>query len=241
LILILPKLKKGETNLEITLKDLLDWMMKSIVFILIVSILFGAGFFVFTKYFVSPTYSASIKFYASGNESNYQYLNYYKSVAPQYIEVLNVREFYEMVSAELFESTGEMLSPTQISESISFSSIIEETTSFFLHVKAGSAELAYNIALAVVKTAPERIQSFENVGTLEVLSNPFMPTAPSGPSVLKNSLIGLLLGFCLSVAAVVAKELLDTRIKSEEEIAQLFQYPILGVVPDFTLGNKKGE
>ena len=107
-------------------------------------------------------------------------------------------------------------------------------------VNTGDANLSYNIALSIAEMAPEQIQNFQNVGALEVLSNPVMPTAPSSPNVLANSFIGLFLGFVLAAGVVVLREILDNRIKSADEITALFGLPIFGVVPDFSAGEKKG-
>lgn len=225
--------------MEITLKDLFDWVMKSIVFILVIAILFGAGAFVYTKYFIEPTYTAQVKFYASASESNnYSTLN--QSVAPQFIEFLNINEFNELVSKDLTEDTGMNISPKEIASCLSFSSVIEETSSFFVVVTTTDPTLTYSIALSVAEMGPIQIANYENVGTLSVLSNPTMPTAPSGPNSVRNTLVGLIFGFLLAVAIVVLRELTDNRIRSAEELTDLFGLPLFGVVPDFSSNEKKG-
>ena len=227
---------------EITIQALLKWIVKGIAFILIFTILFGVGAFVYTKYFVPSTYQASVKFYAGGTvENKSQYMaDYYRSVAPQYIEFLNVNEFYEMVANDLLEDTGISLTPAQISASFTFSTIVTDTSSFYVTVETQDPSLTYNIAMSLAEMAPKRVESFENVGSLEVLSHPIMPTAPSGPNIARNTLVGLLLGFLLSTALVVIRELSDNRLRSPEEITESFGIPLFGIVPDFNLGDKKG-
>ncbi len=226
--------------MEISLKNLFDWIMKSIVFVLVITLIFGTGAFIFTKYFVSPTYTTSVKFYASGSENSLQGIQSAQSVAPQYIEFLNVNEFYEKVSQDLQADIGVELAPREIAACVSFSSVIQETSSFFAIVNTEDATLSYNIALSIAEMGPEQIQNFQNVGALEVLSNPVMPTAPSGPNVLANSFIGFFLGFVLAAGIVVLREILDNRIRSADEITALFGLPVFGVVPDFSVGEKKG-
>lgn len=228
--------------MEITIKNLLDWVMRGIVLILVTAILFGCAAFVYTKYFVTPTYEANVKFYASSSAENKNQLlaEYYRSVAPQYVEFLNVTEFYEMVSKKLEEETGQLLTPKQISSHIRFSSIIAETSSFFTVVKSSDPNLTYQIAKAVAELAPKRISNFENVGALEVLSYPQIPVAPSGPSVSRNVLLGVLIGLVLSAAFVIIKEFSDNRIRTAEEIGEFFGIPVIGSVPDFNANEKKG-
>ena len=225
--------------MEITLKDLLDWMVKGIVFILVFTILFGAIAFCYTKYFVAPTYTAQVKFYASADQTN-AYTSLSESVAPQFVEFLNVNEFYEMVSKDLAEDTGVDLSPREIGSALEFSSVIAETSSFFVGITTTDPTLTYSIALSVAKMGPSQIANYENAGTLSVLSNPVMPTAPSGPNTVRNTLVGLILGFILSAAIVIVREITDNRIRSAEELSELFNLPLFGIVPDFSNSEKKG-
>ena len=46
--------------MEFTLKNIWDLLSKAIVFILVVSIVFGVGAFVYNSYFVSPVYSTDV-------------------------------------------------------------------------------------------------------------------------------------------------------------------------------------
>ena len=225
--------------MEITLKDLLDWMVKGIVFILVFTILFGAVAFCYTKYFVEPTYTAQVKFYANADETN-AYTSLSESVAPQFVEFLNVNEFYELVSKDLAEETGVELSPREIGSTLAFSSVIEETSSFFVGITTTDPTLTYSIALSVAKMGPSQIANYENAGTLSVLSNPVMPTAPSGPNIVRNTFVGLVFGFILAAAIVILREITDNRIRSAEELSELFNLPLFGIVPDFSNSEKKG-
>ncbi len=223
--------------MEISLKNIWEWISKAIVFILVVAIVFGIGGFVYNSYFVSPTYVAGVKFYASGIEIS---PNLGTSVAPQYVEFLNVNEFYEMVSKDLLADTGVDLTPKAISGMLSFSSVVEETSSFFVTVRASDPNLAYNVALSVAKKAPEQVDSFADVGVLEVIENPSLPTGPVGASSLRIGMVAFILGFMVACFVVVMKEIFDNSIKTPDEITQLFDVPVFGIVPDFSSDNKKG-
>ncbi len=222
--------------MEITFKNVVEWILKGITFVLVVSILFGIGAFVNNKYFTDPVYSTSIKFYASGIESS---VAVKKSVTSQYVEFLNVNEFYEMVAADLLEESGRDVNPKTISSCLSFSSVVESTTSFFVTVNAADPNLSFDIARSVAKCAPKQVEGFSEAGVLEVIGNPVLPTSPSSPSALRSALVGLLLGFVVASTLIVLKEILDNRIKSPDEITSLFGIPVLGIVPDFSAAETK--
>lgn len=230
---------ENNTTVEITLKNLWDWVMKGIAFILVFTILFGVGSFFYSKYFVDPKYATSVKFYASGIEAATP--TWGQSVAPQYVEFLNVHEFYEMVSKDLLTTMDAEISPKEIASLLSFSAVVEETSSFFVKVTAKDPDVAYQVALSVAKMGPERVSGFSDVGALEVIENPTMPTSPLGAGAAKSAVLGAVVGFVLSAAIVILKELLDNRIKGPDEITELFKIPVFGVVPDFSETGKKGE
>ena len=66
-----------------------------------------------------------------------------------------------------------------------------------------------------------------------------MTMQPSSPSTSKNTVIGLLVGLVLAVIVNLLRELLDTRIKNEEDLSRRYDIPILGVIPDFSGNSRK--
>ena len=45
-------------------------------------------------------------------------------------------------------------------------------------------------------------------------------------------IIGLLVGTVLSAAVVVTRDFMDGRIKGEEDLAEISDAPVLGIIPD---------
>ena len=227
--------------MEINVKTLFDWIMKGIVFIVIITLLAGTGDLLYSKYFVSPTYRAEVKFCADSEDPDGAGISYYKSVAPQYVELLNVNEFYQMVAEELLNSKGKRYEPSQIRRMVSFSGVVEDTSVFYARVSAGDQDEAYAVAYAVAVAAPKRILDIRGEDTLMVASMPQRPTAPSSPNIRNNVIYGLFAGLAISILLVVVKELLDNRIKTSEEITEIYGLPVLGVVPDFSNQEKEGQ
>ena len=226
--------------MEINLKTILDWIVKGIVFIIAVTLVAGAGAFLYTKYFIAPSSRAEVKFCVDSESAG---LTFDKTVAPLYVEFLKVNEFYEMVSEELV-LRGLPLKASAVRHMVSISGVVEDTSVFYARVTASSAQEALEVAEVVAKCAPERIGQLPNKGTsaaLIVASNPTLPSAPFSPNIGNNTIYGLMIGFVLSVFLVIIKEMLDNNIKTSEEITELFNLPVLGVVPDFSNQEKEGK
>lgn len=65
---------------------------------------------------------------------------------------------------------------------------------------------------------------------ISVLTAASVPRAPAGPRMLLNLLVALVVGSILGVAAAIAMELLDQRVRSADDLSQLFGLPLLGVI-----------
>lgn len=227
--------------MEITLKNVFDWIMKGIALIIVVSILAGGAAFAYSKFVATPVYRSNVKLCADSIDTDSQFINYYKAIAPQYIELLNVTEFYQMVAEETLRTTGEVYTANQVAGMVSFSAVVEETGVFYVTVSSSDPQRAYHVASAIAAKAPERISSLKPSDKLSVVSYPVLAVSPSSPNVVNNTVIGFLFGFILSAAVVILREMLDGRVKSAAEITEMYGLPVLGSVPDFSGNERKGD
>ena len=78
----------------------------------------------------------------------------------------------------------------------------------------------------------------ENVSTL---TNAKVPKKASGPSLTRNLMIGLISGLMLCALITVIALFTDTKVKTEDEIKKIFDYPIIGMIPDFEINETKKE
>jgi succinoglycan biosynthesis transport protein ExoP len=65
---------------------------------------------------------------------------------------------------------------------------------------------------------------------IAVLTAATAPLSPSGPRVLLNTAMALVVGTILGVGAALALELLDQRVRSAGQLTQAFELPVLGVI-----------
>ena len=57
-------------------------------------------------------------------------------------------------------------------------------------------------------------------------------TSPSSPNIRRNTLMGTLVGAGIVIVLVLLFELLDDRIKRPEDIEEVMQLSLLGVIPN---------
>jgi len=110
---------------------------------------------------------------------------------------------------------------------------VDETEMFRVSISHADPNTAANIANAIAAVAPTEIQNIMIGSATKVIDYAKVPQAPSSPSMTRNTILGGMIGFLLAVAVVVAQQLLDRRIKTEEDLTRIANVPVLGVIPDF--------
>jgi capsular exopolysaccharide synthesis family protein len=69
-----------------------------------------------------------------------------------------------------------------------------------------------------------------------------VPTVPVSPRPVRNLFIGTVLGMLLGIAAALGREMLDTAVRSTDDVKTATQMPILGVIPrDRTMAPAAGR
>jgi capsular polysaccharide biosynthesis protein len=87
------------------------------------------------------------------------------------------------------------------------------------------------IVNAVTDIFAEKVKEIMMVDNVNVVDYGIIDENPVSPNVKTNIAIGVLLGLVLGSLITFAIELLDTTIKTPEEITSKFGLPVLGVIP----------
>ncbi|MFC8799083.1 polysaccharide biosynthesis tyrosine autokinase [Streptomyces griseoincarnatus] len=66
---------------------------------------------------------------------------------------------------------------------------------------------------------------------LEVVRNAVVPTAPSAPNIRLNVAVALITGLMLGAGLAALREVLDTRVRSEEDVVALTDTAVIGHIP----------
>ena len=84
----------------------------------------------------------------------------------------------------------------------------------------------------MLEVAPDKMTNIVDGGSVKIIDRPLEPEFPSSPNILKNTFLGLVLGFILSASIVVLMELLDSRVRDEDQLRNMFDLPVLAVIPE---------
>ena len=70
-------------------------------------------------------------------------------------------------------------------------------------------------------------------GHLGTVRDAKVPYAPISPDNTKNTILGLALGLIASCVISILLELIDTTIKADDDLQQIYGLPVFAEIPDF--------
>lgn len=101
-----------------------------------------------------------------------------------------------------------------------------------LSVLEREVENAQRIYDAIVaRLSQTNLEGSTSQAGVMILSPATEPTKPSSPKILLNILISMVLGALLAMMAAMGIELIDRRVRSSDDLTQLFEVAVLGTLP----------
>lgn len=228
-----------EDNDTIDLLKLFEIVMKNIVWFIIVIILCGTVAYAGTTLLIDKTYSATATvIIVQNNNSNasqtvtYNDVQLSQKLVSTYTQILQSEAIGDSVVANLdlydkYEIDTEKLNKMVEVKAASNTEVMNITAT------TKDPKLSADIANEMVSVFKKKIFDIMSVENVTVLNSAKIPTKPSGPSVLKNTAIGMMIGAVLCGIYAVIVLLTDTKVKTEEDVKKIFDYPVIGVIPEF--------
>jgi len=93
-----------------------------------------------------------------------------------------------------------------------------------------NAQRGYDAAFA--KRNQSNLESQTTQTNVSVIQVATTPAFPSSPRVLLNVAIGLLLGGAIAIVVAVLREKRDWRLRTDADVLEALNQPLLGVLPD---------
>lgn len=220
----------GSDDTEIDLVELFYVFLNRIWLLVICMAIGGAAAFAWTACFIKPVYRTSAEIYvvsASNNSVvNLTDLQIGNTVKTDYMEL--------MLSRPVLEKVIESLNVNKtVSQIRSMVSITNKTDTRILQITATSTDpqlatdVANELATQSILLLPEIMENEPP----NLVSTALFPTAPAGPSIVKNTLLGAILGFVLCGAVLVVIFLSDRSFKGADDMQKYFGMMPLAVVP----------
>lgn len=238
------QINKNEEVNEVNLKRLVDTVLRRAWLVILAAIVGAVVSFGGTCFFVTPLYESTAMFYVNNNsisvgEASLSIssadITASKSLVDTYIVILNTRETMTDVMdyAEVNRSYSEIMDMIK-------AEAVNDTEIFQVTVTSPDPAEAEKLANSIAYILPKRISSIVEGTSAKIVDSAVIPSEPSSPNLVVNTLVGFLLGLVVCVGTIILKELFNITIREEDDVTQICKYPLLTSVPDMAAASKGG-
>ncbi|ACV22303.1 Capsular polysaccharide type 8 biosynthesis protein cap8A [Slackia heliotrinireducens] len=215
-----------------TLLELLHLLRERLALVVALPVIFGLIAAIVCWGFMPNQYTAEVSIYALAHlESSSQNGDYVTSSDLSASQML-ANDFAELAKNEQVQSqTADVLGLENLNDYEI--QITSSTTTRVIKVAVtsedpDSAALVANELVAQLSDAAIRVMEVEAVN---VVSDAKAPTSPSGPNRLMYAMVAVLAGLFLAIALVVLEDMLNTTVRSDQEVQELLGLPVIGRYP----------
>lgn len=217
-------------EIEIDLLEIVNVLLSRIWLILSAGMFLALVCFAISRFVLTPTYESTTKIYILNKTDNssvtYSDVQLGTQLTKDYAELISSRYVLEEVIQKLsldLEYRG-LLSKVSVTTP-------SDTRIVAITVEDTDPVQAMNIANCIREVASDHIQNVMDIDAVNIVETANMPTEKAGPSCMKWTLAGGVLGCLLVCAIVIIGFLMDDTIKSSEDVEKYLGLSTLALIP----------
>lgn len=221
---------------DIDLKELFMIFWNKKIQIILLVILFAIIGAIYTIGFITPMYTSSttLVLATSGSENTQDATNSITAtdvtlnskLVSTYSELVKSKKVLRQVIANLNIDVEE----EELRKNITVSSV-KDTELIEITVSNKNSEYSAQIANEIAKVFSEEVNEIYNINNIHVVDEAEIAENPSNINISKNVIIFAFVGIVISIAYVLVANMLDTTVKSAEEIEKDYGIPVIAAIP----------
>lgn len=235
--------QRNSDEIEIDLLELFSVLLSRIWLILSAGMFCALACLAISSFVVTPTYESTTKIYILNKTDNasvtYSDMQMGTQLTKDYAELISSRYVLEEVMQKLSLDVEykELLKKVSVDTPT-------DTRIVSITVEDTDPVRAMNTANCIREVAGSHIQNVMDIEAVNVVEGANMPMEKAGPSRIKWTLAGGLVGCFLVCAFVLVQYLMDDTIKSSEDVEKYLGLSTLALIPISEEGpdvKKKGK
>lgn len=212
-----------------TLLELLTLLRKHLKLVIVLPILCAAATAAIAWLVLPSTYTSSTSMYVltRANESNNALTNSDLSASQ-----MLTNDVAKLIQSDRIEGdTADKLHMANL-DGYKIQVTSETTTRVItVSVTGKSAQTAAIVANGLAETTDSVAREVMDVKSINVIDKAVEASSPSGPPRAMYTAVAFLVGIFLAVAIVVIMDMLNTRVRSADELEGLLDVPVIGRIP----------
>ncbi len=235
-------------NIDANVQKIISLLLKKWKVIVLFALIGTLCAYMYTANFTTLTYTSSVEFLAFSQDSKQEFndsstvsqqtsntskMNYAIKMLDTYIELFKTNEFNQSVANDLNKQLNTSYTSGQIKGSMQIEAV-ENTAMFKITITTTDADMSYQIAHQLEKSIPAKMKTVNNgLVNASVEDVALKATTSESLGYPKKMIIGFGAGAILAAAYIILRDLLDVRIKSNDNLSERYGIPVLGTIPEF--------
>ena len=230
---------------EVDLKEFIMLFWNKKVSIILITIIFMFIGIIYSVGFITPKYTSSTTLLLATSESSNSKTNTITTsditlnskLVSTYSELVKSKN----VTRQVISNLGIDETEDELRDSITVSSV-KDTELIKISVTDKNATNAYNIANEIAKVFTQKVSEIYNINNVQILDQAEISTTPSNINHAKDVIMFTFVGLFVAIVFVLVANMLDTTIKSSEEVEKLCNVPVIASIPlySFEIATNKG-
>ncbi|MDR0221944.1 MAG: hypothetical protein LBI38_00180 [Oscillospiraceae bacterium] len=208
--------------------------------IVVFSVVSASIAFVLSEFVLHKKYSAAAKFYIENNKNqseavNINDINAAKNMVNTCAELFTTRN----ITQKLKDETGLDFTVDEMMEMINMGT--SNNTEFLkITVTAEDSRTAVYMLEKFLDICTDEFEATIDSGRIRVVDSAYSNEKPVFPNVGLFAAVGFVLGFVAAYSIVFVKEILDVKIKAEDDLFKIYEIPVFAEIMCFD-AKVKGE
>ena len=223
--------KESVRESEIDLRAILQLLKRNLALIIVITLLFGAASYLFSRFFLPKKYEANAMIIVNNLSEGQTTVNSTEMTAAEDLaDVYSIIIRSDLVLQEVINRKKLNMSYEQLRSAVNVSQSGQILT---VSMRSENAEDAKEIIQCVVDVAPSVSQSRVEAGSVAVISEAKISNNgnPVSPNSGRNALLGCVVGLVLTLVLIFVREMTNNTFKTEEDITNMLKIPVLGIIP----------
>lgn len=219
----------------IDIKEILDYFKGKISTIILITAVIGIIGCLYGLFIQVPIYksSSTIVLISDSSEMTYNEVSLNKNLVSTYSEIIKSRRILNSV----IENLNLDYDYSKLYQNIEVSSVTN-TEIIKITVSDEDKKIAKKIADETAEVFAKEIPELYSISNVNILDTAEEAISPANISVVKQSIIFLMIGLVLGLGFVFVLYYFDRTIKTVEQVELKIGLPVLGTVQDFNKGGK---
>ena len=220
---------------ELDLKELFNIFWSKKVHIILIVLIFIALGVIYTVGFTTPMYTSSTTLLLAGSESGGEETANSITTTDITLNSKLVSTYSVLVKSkdvldQVINNLGMDISWESLKNNVKVSAV-EDTEVIEISVTTKNVEDSAKIANEIAKVFTEKVAEIYNINNVHVVDEAEVEYTPSNINHKKDVIIFAFIGLVVAVIYVLISNMLDTTIKTSEDIEKEFKLPVLASIP----------